>query len=201
MNYPFTDAEWLREALPKTTLYRRVSVGLLTLGHLRTAEAVGVRLLTSAETAEKADFGLLVSICQCDWRKSLKTASKAGFWWRYRRELNTPRNSDELKSCVRWWKSQNYFPARTLLNSEESAKMNELSQKSVNRASSIVERLAMSVCKIDGWQTLTNCNSIWDVPMVAATHLLVAKAELEGAYHIPYDLIRSAKNGKSRIAT
>jgi hypothetical protein len=55
MNYPFTDAEWLREALPKTTLYRRVSVGLLTLGHLRTAEAVGVRLLTSAETAEKAE--------------------------------------------------------------------------------------------------------------------------------------------------
>ena len=195
MNYPFVDAEWLREALPETTLYRRVTVGLLTLGHLRTAEAVGVRLLNNAETADKTDFGLLVSISQTNWRKSLKTASKAGFWWRYLREYNTPRNVQELNACIAWWKAQNYFPARTLLKSEEMDAMAERSQKSANRASSIIERLAMSICQIEGWQTLSRCESVWDIPMVTATHLLVAHHELDGAYHIPYDLIRMAKNG------
>jgi hypothetical protein len=32
--------------------------------------------------------------------------------------------------------------------------------------------------------------------MITATHLVVAHNELDGAYHIPYEMIRRALNGE-----
>lgn len=69
-------------------------------------------------------------------------------------------------------------------------------QAGQNRASSTIERLALSVSRVEGWQAVSGASSIWDVPMVTATHLLVANAEMDGAHHIPFDLIQEAlKNG------
>ena len=191
MNYPFANADWYAKHLPQTRLYRKVSVGLLTLGHLRTAEALGVGFLCGADW-DAVDWGLLISVAQSNWRKAVKRSAKPNAFWILRRDRNAPRNADELDACIKWFKKQNYFPTRTLLKSEETERLQELSQLSKNRASSDIERLAMAVCRVKGWQTLTNCDCVWDVPMVSATHVLVANAELEGAYHIPYDLIKMA---------
>lgn len=192
MDYPFTRADWFKEALPKTRLYRRVKAGLLTLGHLRTAEALSIGFLVGQETSS-IDWGLLISLSQMDWRKGLKKASKPNFFWALRRDRNAPRDIAEYRSCVNWWKSQNYYPTRMHLKPEDKAHTEELNQLAVNRASSKIERLALSVTKIQGWQSVTGCDCIWDVPMITATHLLVAHSEIDGIYHIPYDLIRMAK--------
>lgn len=188
MNYPFADADWLAEALPQTRLYRKVKAGLLSLGHLRTAEALNLPILTGGES-DPRHWGLLVSIAQMDWRKSLKMASKCGLLWLLRRDYNTPRNYAELKCCYEWWKKQNYFPTRIRMQGEKAA------TPSVNLASSTMERLALSVARVEGWQALTGFDSVWDLPMVTATHLIVAHAEMDGASHIPYDLIKEALNG------
>lgn len=194
MNYPFTDADWLREALPKTTLYRRVKVGLLTLGHIRTAEALGVGFIAGRE-ASALDWGLLIAIAQHDWRESLKRGSKPSIWWLWRRDRNTPRTLDELKACTRWLREQDYFPARTLVSASERESIETSAQLAVNRASTALQRLALTICRIDGWQTMTGCDCVWDVPMVTATHLIVANNELEGAHHVPYEMVRRAING------
>jgi hypothetical protein len=193
MNYPFTDADWLRQALPKTNLYRRVSVGLLTLGHLRTAEALGVGFVAGRE-ASVMDWGLLLSIAQFDWRKALKRCSKPNFWWIWRRDRNTPRTAEEIDACVKWLRGQNYYPTRTLVTASEQESIDAKSQFSVNRASTALERLALTVCRIAGWQSMTICDCVWDVPMLTATHLIVTNNELDGAYHVPYDMIRKALN-------
>lgn len=196
MNYPFTRADWFAKALPKTRLYRKVRTGILTLGHLRTAEALEIGFFVGLETSP-LDWGILISLSQMHWKKGLKKASKPGFFWALRRDRNRPRNVEEYKACIEWWKSQNYYPSRMHIKAEEKAHIEELNQLAVNRASSSVERLALSVTKIQGWQSLTGYDCIWDVPMITATHLLVAHSELDGIYHIPYDLIRMAKNGTS----
>lgn len=185
MNYPFANADWFSQALPRTSLYRRVRAGLLTLGHLRTAEALNLPVLTGG-SATAMHWGLLISISQMDWRKARLRASKCNLLWLLRRDYNAPRNYAELKACFEWWKSQNYFPTRIKEANEQTA------PKTFNRASTTIERLALSVANVDGWQTVTDCDSVWDIPMITATHLLVAKAEMEGASHIPYDLIKEA---------
>lgn len=196
MNYPFTDADWFAKDLPKTTLYRRVSVGLLTLGHLRTAEAIGVCLLTGGEVSAM-DWGLLLTIAQMDWRKARKRAAKPSLFWALRRDRNTPRNEEEWMACLKWWRAQNYFPARTLVSSDEADSMAEFSQLAKNRAATPIERLAMSVTRVHGWQTLSGAASVWDIPMATATHILISNNELDGAFYVPYDLVRMAKNGKN----
>lgn len=195
MNYPFTDADWLRDALPKTNLYRRVSVGLLTLGHLRTAEALGVGFIAGRE-ASTLDWGLLISIAQNDWRKALKRGSNPNLWWIWRRDRNTPRTVEEVKACAKWLREQNYYPARTLVTASEQESIDTSSQLAVNRASTALERLALLVCRIAGWQSITGYDCVWDIPMITATHLVVAYNELDGAYHIPYEMIRRATNGE-----
>lgn len=185
MNYPFANADWLVESLPKTNLYRRVKAGLLTLGHLRTAEALNLPILTGGEASFR-HWGLLISLSQMDWRKGLKTASKCGLLWLLRRDRNAPRNYAELKACFEWWKKQNYFPTRIRANGEKPAPASE------NLASSTMERLALAVARVEGWQALTGVQSVWDLPMITATHLLVASAEMDGAHHVPYDLIKEA---------
>lgn len=195
MNYPFANADWFSQALPRTSLYRRVRAGLLTLGHLRTAEALNLPVVTGGN-ALAMHWGLLISISQSDWRKARLRASKCGLLWLLRRDYNAPRNYAELKACFDWWKSQNYFPTRIKEASEQST------PPAINRASTTIERLALSVAQVDGWQAVSGFNSVWDIPMVTATHLLVAKAEMDGASHIPYDLIKEAlSNGKIAVGT
>lgn len=197
MNYPFSDADWFAQDLPTTKLYRRVSVGLLTLGHLRTAEAVGVGFIAGRK-ASALDWGLLITIAQMDWRKARKRASRPSLLWALRRDYNTPRDLDELKACSSWFRAQNYFPARTLQSSSELESQKQASALAMNRASSAIERLALSITRINGWEVLSGYRSVWDLPMITATHLLVANSEIDGAYHVPFDMIKEAlQNGKN----
>lgn len=197
MNYPFASADWFHESLPKTRLYRRVKASFLTLGHLRTAEALNVAIITG-DKAQLVDWGLLITISQYDWRVARKKASKPNFWWIYKRDKNTPRTSYELQKAINWLKSQNYHPTRMWLKAEDKAFSDSQQAFACNRASSAIERLAVLAVSVPSWQTILGVDCIWDAPMIAVTHMLVANAELNGAYHVPYNLIREAlNNGKS----
>lgn len=196
MLYAWAKADLLPRYLLRKRLYRGVDAYPLTLGALRVAELLENRLIALDEPcAEPFDFGQLIALSRCNWRKFLRNPFRPGLRFVFAQEKATPRNDEEMALADAWLREQTDFPASAHLSATETKLRQRAQALSNTLASSNVMRLAVSVSDIKNALDLLRVESIWDAPLHAVVHILTAVSEVRGGHHVPRDLVESAKAG------
>lgn len=191
MFYSSVKTDWLSPRLARTRLPRGWA-GLLTLGHLRTLEVLENRLLATSGTLAPFDLGQVVAASRLPWRIFRARAQRASPLLRVSVARCQPKTNAEAAAILDWWQEQNWTPPRAHQRAEETKAAELAKAHTIDHAATPVERLAVAVCAIPGWQSLLRVRDVWDAPLIAANHLLMAASENEGAYHFSADLVLGA---------
>ena len=166
--------------------------GLLRLGHLRTLEALGNGLFAAQPEPSAFDLGQAVAASRLPWRRFKARAERASLILRLSVERCTPRNEAEAEAIFEWLSSQTYMPPRAHQTETETRAEQVARAHAQDHAATPTQRLALAVAAVPGWATILRTDCVWDAPLIAANHLLIAAAENQGACHFPADLILGA---------
>ena len=166
--------------------------GLLRLGHLRTLEALGNGLFAAQPEPSAFDLGQAVAASRLPWRRFKARAERASLILRLSVERCTPRNEAEAEAIFEWLSSQTYMPPRAHQSETETRAEQVARAHAQDHAATPTQRLALAVAAVPGWAAILRTDCVWDAPLIAANHLLIAAAENQGACHFPADLILGA---------
>ena len=191
MFYPAFRSDWVDPRLARTRLPRGWA-GLLRLGHLRTLEALGNGLFAAQPDPSAFDLGQAVAASRLPWRRFKARAERASLILRLTVERCTPRDEAEAEAIFAWLTAQTYMPPRAHQSETETRAEQVARAHAQDHAATPTQRLALAVAAVPGWAAILRTDCVWDAPLIAANHLLIAAAENQGACHFPADLILGA---------